>query len=126
MFSVLNLSTTWFNTNTHQELIVLLLTEWVHRLDGLWRLDVLAAAILVLSGDSEGVGCSLHQVLQHHAAFLGCGAHRHPLSGCSVLLLNHEVSDASTAVVLRVFPGQVGGVTSDVGHPEVLDGAGFV
>lgn len=87
---------------------MMLLTEWIHRLDGLWRLNILAAAILVLSSNSEGVGCSLYQVLQHHAALLGCGAHRDPLSGCSVLFLHHKVSNASTTIVLWVLPGKVG------------------
>lgn len=105
---------------------MMLLTERIHRLDGLWRLNILAAAILVLSSNSKGVGCSLHQVLQHHAALLGCGAHWDPLSGCSVLLLHHKVSNASTTIVLWVLPGKVGRVTPDIRHPEVLDGARFV
>lgn len=106
--------------------VMMLLTEWIHRLDGLWHLNIFAAAILVLSSDSEGVGCSLHQVLQHHAALLGCGAHRDPLSGGSVLLLHHKVSNASTTIVLWILPREIGGVTPDIRHPEVLDRTRFV
>lgn len=92
----------------------MLLTEWVHRLDGLWRLNKFAAAILVLCCHSEGVGRALHQVLQRHAALLRCGADGDPLSGSCVFLLYDKVSDSNAAVVFWVFPGQIGGVAPDV------------
>lgn len=81
-----------------------LLTKGVHSLSGFRRLHVFTTTILILSSNSEGVGSSLHQVFQHHAALLGRGAHRHPLSGCSVFLFHYKVCDASSAIVLWIFP----------------------
>lgn len=81
-----------------------LLTKWVHSLDGFRCLYVFTTTILILSSNSKGVGRSLHQVFQHHAALLGRGAHRDPLSGCSVFLFHYKVSDASSTIVLWIFP----------------------
>ena len=104
----------------------LVLTQGVHGLDGPWCLHIFTPAVLVFSSHAEQVGCSFHQVFGRNAALLRRGADRHPLGRGCILLFYHKVSDASTPIVLWVFPGQVGGVTPHVGYTQVLNGTRLI